>query len=484
MCLNELQHHRSQQEHSDQVGHSHETVEGIADAPDQTKINSSAHNGNQSIGNVEGQQDLASQQELCAAGTVQTPAQDRGESEAAHGNSSENGDPVTVDSGESGNGQLCAGSLAVGNGYTAQQNDQSGHGADDDGVHEHFEDTKHALLGRIVGVGAGVGNGTGTETGFVGEDAAGNALLHADEEAAHDTAGDGGGIECTLENGGENSRNTADVQNDQTDTQGDVQHSHEGNQPLGDPADALDTADEDQGNNDADDDADNKVTGRSPGGGQQTVVQQGSINGGGDGIDLCGVAGAENSADTEEGVQVSKPHPLAAETVFDVVHGTANEVTLGIALPEVDSQGHFGELGAHAKQSRDPHPEYGTGTANGDGTGHTGDVTGTDGGCQSGADCLEGGDGTLSSLIFFQNTADGVFHGITELTDLDKTGTQGDVKTHTDDAGHGRHAPDEVVQKLVDVGDDFQHDVSPWVKIGKPVKVFRSKEIAHIISES
>ena len=68
--------------------------------------------------------------------------------------------------------------------------------------------------------------------------------------------------------------------------------------------------------------------------------------------------------------------------------------------------------------------------------------------------------------------------------DLDKLGAQSQIQTYTDDARHGRHAPDEAVQYIVDIGDDFQHNVSPWVKIGKPVRVFRSKEIAHIISES
>ena len=36
MLFDQLQHHRSQQEDTNEVGYDHKTVEGIADAPDKT----------------------------------------------------------------------------------------------------------------------------------------------------------------------------------------------------------------------------------------------------------------------------------------------------------------------------------------------------------------------------------------------------------------------------------------------------------------
>ena len=77
MLFGQLQHHRGQQEDGDEVGDGHKAVEGVADAPDQTQVRGGAHNGDQRIGNVERQQDLASQQELCATGAVQTPIEIR-----------------------------------------------------------------------------------------------------------------------------------------------------------------------------------------------------------------------------------------------------------------------------------------------------------------------------------------------------------------------------------------------------------------------
>ena len=95
------------------------------------------------------------------------------------------------------------------------------------------------------------------------------------------------------------------------------------------------------------------------------------------------------------------------------------------------------------------------------GTGNAGNVAGTDGGCQCGADRLEGGNCALSGIAFFQNAADGVLHGIAELANLNEPGPQSQIKTYTDNADHGGYAPDEVVQGSIDVCNDFQHVVSP-----------------------
>ena len=54
--------------------------------------------------------------------------------------------------------------------------------ADDDGVGKDLKDAEHTLLDRLFGVGAGMGDGAGAKAGLIGEDAAGDALLHTDED--------------------------------------------------------------------------------------------------------------------------------------------------------------------------------------------------------------------------------------------------------------------------------------------------------------
>lgn len=61
VLFGQFENSRGQQKYGDQVGDGHKAVEGIGNAPDQAQINSSAHDGYQRVGDVEGQQDLAAE---------------------------------------------------------------------------------------------------------------------------------------------------------------------------------------------------------------------------------------------------------------------------------------------------------------------------------------------------------------------------------------------------------------------------------------
>ena len=73
---------------------------------------------------------------------------------------------------------------AVADRRAAAQDDQRRQGADDDGIGKYLKDAEHALLDRLFGVSAGMGNGAGAKARLVGKDAAGNTLLHTEEQAA------------------------------------------------------------------------------------------------------------------------------------------------------------------------------------------------------------------------------------------------------------------------------------------------------------
>lgn len=227
MLLQHFKHGRRQQKYGNQVGHNHEAVEGVGHVPHKAQIHRRAHNGDEGVGDVEGQNDLAAEQELRAPGTVQSPADDSGEGKAAHGNGCEDGHPATVDGGEAGDGQLRASGLTVRHAHAAEEDHQGRHGADDDGVHEHLKDAEHTLLDGLPGVGAGVGDGAGAKAGLVGENAPGHALLHTQEEAAHDAAGDGRGLKGTLKNGGKHGWNRVNMDNNDAQRKDNVQQGHQ-----------------------------------------------------------------------------------------------------------------------------------------------------------------------------------------------------------------------------------------------------------------
>ena len=90
--------------------------------------------------------------------------------------------------------------VVKGTGVQGQQQGQTGQGADNDGVHEHLEDTVEALLDGVRLGGGRMGDRSGTEAGLVGEYAA----LNAPGDAGLDThaggaASDGRRSECALE---------------------------------------------------------------------------------------------------------------------------------------------------------------------------------------------------------------------------------------------------------------------------------------------
>ena len=160
--LGEFENDRGKQRHGNEVRNGHHAIEGFGDAPEEIELDGGTDNGNQGIDDHEGLDDLFTEEVLAAAGTVQAPAQDGGEGEAAHGHGGENGDPVAVGAGKAADGQLGAGRRAKGDGHAAAQDNKRGKGADDDGIHKYLKDTEQTLLHRIIDLGAGVSDGGGT----------------------------------------------------------------------------------------------------------------------------------------------------------------------------------------------------------------------------------------------------------------------------------------------------------------------------------
>ena len=115
----------------------------------------------------------------------------------------------------------------------------------------------------------------------------------------------------------------------------------------------------------------------------------------GDGIRLYGAADAEGGEGGKEGEEDTEPLP--SQSLFEGIHRTAKHLsTLGL-----DAVFHgkktFGILGGDTEDTGEPAPEYGAWSTQGDGSGHTYDITGTDG---RGKGCGEGSElGDIASGI-------------------------------------------------------------------------------------
>lgn len=92
------------------------------------------------------------------------------------------------------------------------------------------------------------------------------------------------------------------------------------------------------------------------------------------GICLGHISDAERSKETEYGEKHSQPFAVKPSLYVD--HGAADPVAALIAVAVFNTQRILCIVGHHAQKSRQPHPEYRSRTAKGNGGGHTCDVAG------------------------------------------------------------------------------------------------------------
>ena len=271
-------------------------------------------------------------------------------------------------------------------------------------------------------------------------DAPGDDQHNGTDRAASDAVG----RERTSKDVVEHTAQRAGVGHNDHDAGHDVNHGHEGNQLLGNGAQTLDTAEEDDSNQNDQNDTQNDVHGALCAKRRVERSDHG-VDGGSDVAHLHGVADAEgcqSGEDTEDGAQ---PLPVLAQTVLDVIHGAADPLALFVLFTELNGQQNFGVLGTHTDQGGDPQPEDGARAAQGDGGDDAGNVTGADGARQSGGHSLEGGDFALAGLTLLEDLAQGVFHCIAKLAELHALGHQGqqDAGAYQQDQ-HGRSPHDAI----------------------------------------
>ena len=190
-----------------------------------------------------------------------------------------------------------------------------------------------------------------------------------------------------------------------------VEGGHEGDDFFCYVGDAVQSADDDQG---ADDDQDNTDQQRdkrylriaaAPQDDGMHVGEKGGFHVFDDFIDLSHVADAErgeNGGKRKEDAQDFANRlatAIGAQSFIQIVHGAAAPFVLLVAATVVDAQHVFRKVRHHAEQRGDPHPEDGTGPADGDGGGDACDISRADGGGQRRAERLELGYGAFIGFV-------------------------------------------------------------------------------------
>ena len=109
-----------------------------------------------------------------------------------------------------------------------------------------------------------------------------------------------------------------------------------------------------------------------------------------DGIDLCkGTDAKEGNQYAKESKEDSQGLVLLSQPVFDVVHRTADIITLFISFAEMNGKCDLSEFRAHSKDCGDPHPEDSPWPAGMNSRGNADDITCPDRCGQSRAESFE-----------------------------------------------------------------------------------------------
>ena len=241
---------------------------------------------------------------------------------------------------------------------------------------------------------------------------------------------------CINEDGCNSTWQVADVNEDTYQTTNQIESSHDRNDLLGNGSDGAYAAQEDEECQSSNDHADD-----------QWVDAECGVECITDGVGLYHVTDEAQSQNDEDGEQSSQ---YFTESTFvscaDVVNRTTGYsavVANGFVLL---SQGSFYEVGSHAEECGNPHPEDRAHTTGSDSGSSTSKVTGTylssDGSCQ----CLEGRHTVFTSFVTGQfDVAEYLFETFSKVTNLYAFGFDGEPYTCADKSKQQEEVPQEAV---------------------------------------
>ena len=436
-------------EQSNEVRESHKAVEDVGDGP---------NGGNGHVRTDENCYDvevavdknclLAAVGEIFkAALTVIIPAENGGESEedeAEHQNKCGKLGSEGKSGLECGGGDVNALKTDVpGAGY---YDAKTGDGADNDGVYKGAGHGNKTLTNGRLGLSCGCRDGSGAETCLIGEDAAGNALLHSYGDAADDTAGNCLRIKCAIEDGCKSGRDLACIADEKSYSEENIDDCHKGNYDLSNGGYTLETADD----NESGADSYNKTCDNYCPGiivaediyGVGAVGIEEALNCGGDTVYLSeGAYSEKTNAETEESKQLCQPAPLSSHAFFYVIERTAERVTVFVNYTIFDGEQTLGILGCHSEEGSQPHPEEGAGTTCEDSSRNAYDIAGADGGGHCGAESAEAGNLAAAAFLIGNHEA----QRLGQMEYLKKIEANGEPDSGCEDDYDKGNTPDEII---------------------------------------
>ena len=312
--------------------------------------------------------------------------------------------------------------------------DEGGHGEDDEGVDKHARHGGDALLVRGLDVGLRVGVRGGAHTGFIGEQAAFYALTDGGFQRVADAAADERvGDKGIFEDHADGLGDVADACDEDDESADEVQCRHDGDDLLRHGRDALHAADKDERAHRRDYHSDDPVR-----------HAESVVAGLGDGVGLhhrAHEAEGEDYRDREEACEELAAAPL--EGGGYVVHGAAADRAVLMDDTRGLREDGFGVYRRHAEERDYPHPEYRAGAADEDRAGCADNVAGSDLRGDGGGERLERAHAAVMLLAEELDLAERLAHGRAEIAHLHEAGLYREEKSRGDE-----HDDEDVVREI------------------------------------
>ena len=288
----------------------------------------------------------------------------------------------------------------------------------------------------------------GAEPSPVGENTARDAALHGDDHAARHAARHRLRVERTHKDLRERLRDRRYIgkENDEADQH--VHDDHERHHRFRNFGNAPDPAQQNERHRHRQKNArndDGKVVLPSEQR-EDGRLRKDAVHGGSDGIDLRKSADPEQSdAHSEDRKDDRKEFPAPAQSVFNIIKGAAQRVSVRMDDAVLDGEEPFRVFGRHAEKGGQPHPEQRTRPARGDRRGDADNVSRADRRRKRRAERPEAGNLPFPLFLF-----EHISECSSELAHGKKEQAHGEIDPRAEDEDDERDPPHKIVHRFYD----------------------------------
>ena len=142
--------------------------------------------------------------------------------------------------------------------------------------------------------------------------------------------------------------------------------------------------------------------------------------------------------------------PVFIQTILNIIHWPTDQIPFCILFTEMYGKCYFWKFSTHSKKCGDPHPEDCSRSADCDRSCNSCNIPGSNRRRKRGTDRLKWCHCTICGIFFPKHAPNRHLHSVWKFSDLDKSGSDTEHKSYSDDTDHCRHTPDKIIDYIID----------------------------------